>query len=366
MDAILSQKFRFYTFLSILLIVFVHCYNLNNRYLQPFTIVEEPLTITTFVEYLVSNGLVRFIIPLLFIISGYLFAAGDSQSYKTRIKKRIITLFFPYLTWSAFALIFTYCFQQFPSTLQALRDAQLDQLGDNRLYSLFSWRDLLLRWTIFPIAFQLWFLRCLFIYNLVYPWILKGLTKHPKVWLGLCGFLWLVSFGAHFIEGEGLLFFSVGVYVQKDGLDISKPAKWLQPQRWIWVYLVASIIKTILAFKLQWGVGSFLILSLLHKITVLSGLIVVWFGLDRLVIVCMKRQWFVSLCSFSFIIYVLHVPFVCYAICYLFRYYPALQHYRLLLFFILPIFTILTALLIGYSFKLISPKLYSLFTGNRG
>ena len=366
MNKLLSQKFKFYTFISILLVVFVHCYNLNNRYLQPFTIVEEPLTITTFVEYWIANGLVRFIIPLLFIISGYLFAIGDAQPYKSKIIKRIRTLLLPYLIWSAFALLLTYCLQQFPTTTQALKDAQLDQLGDNRPYSLFSWKDLLLRWIIVPIAFQLWFLRCLFIYNVAYPFILRALTKYPFAWLGFCGFLWLVTFGAHFIEGEGLLFFSVGVYIQKKRFQMLQRAKWLQQQRWIWVYLAASILKTILAFQLQWGVGSFIILSLLHKATVFSGLIVVWFGLDKLVIYCMRKQWFVSLSSFSFIIYVLHVPFVCYAICYLFRYFPVLLHYRLLLFFTLPISTIFIALSIGYAFKLLSPKLYNYFTGGRG
>ena len=366
MDKLLSQKFRFFTFLSIILVVFIHCYNLQNRYLQPFTIVEEPLTVTTFVEYWVCNGLVRFIIPLLFIISGFLFASGDEQSYKFRILKRLRTLLFPYLIWSAITLILTYWLQQFPASSQVLKDARLDQLGDNRPYSQFAWSDLLLRWTLFPIAFQLWFLRCLFVYNLAYPLLLKALTYYPKIWFSIVSFLWLVSFGAHFMEGEGLLFFSLGIYSQKRPLNIKKTTTLLQPKRWIGVYLVASILKTFLAFYFKWDLTSFIILSIFHKTTVLSGLIVVWFSLDRLIIICMRRPWFVSVCSYSFFIYAIHVPFVCFAICYLYRYYPFLLHHRLLLFCLHPIATILTALLIGKGFKLISPKLYALFTGGRG
>ena len=46
-----------------LLLVFVHGYNLQQRYLQPFTIVEEPLTVNTYLQYFLANGILRFRIP---------------------------------------------------------------------------------------------------------------------------------------------------------------------------------------------------------------------------------------------------------------------------------------------------------------
>lgn len=110
----ISQKFKFYSFLSMFLLVYVHGYNLNNSYLQPFTIVEEPLTFTTFFEYLTANGLFRFRIPMLFAISGYLFALGDEQPYLQRIGKRTSTLLLPYFIWSAIALLITFYGSSFP------------------------------------------------------------------------------------------------------------------------------------------------------------------------------------------------------------------------------------------------------------
>ena len=135
MNDFISQKFKFYSFISMLLLVFVHGYNLANSYLQPFTVVQEPLTITTFTEYLLANGIFRFRIPMLFIISGYLFAAHDAKPYALRMKKRLRTLGIPYLFWSAFALLLTFLWQQFPVTAQAVSQAQLDQMGDNRPYT---------------------------------------------------------------------------------------------------------------------------------------------------------------------------------------------------------------------------------------
>ena len=90
------------------LLVYVHGYNLNQGYLQPWTMPGEPLTFTSFTEYFLANGIFRFRIPMLFIISGYLFAMGDDKPYKQRSRKRVKTLLYPYLTWSAVGLLLTY------------------------------------------------------------------------------------------------------------------------------------------------------------------------------------------------------------------------------------------------------------------
>ena len=95
MNRFLSQKFRFYSFVCISMLLFVHGYNLNETYLTPFSQVKEKMTFTTFFEYVVSNGLLRFRIPLLFIISGYIFALQDIKPYKERVKKRVMTLMVP-------------------------------------------------------------------------------------------------------------------------------------------------------------------------------------------------------------------------------------------------------------------------------
>ena len=41
-----SQKFRFWSFISMVLLVFVHGYNLEIRYLQPWTSPNEAMTAT--------------------------------------------------------------------------------------------------------------------------------------------------------------------------------------------------------------------------------------------------------------------------------------------------------------------------------
>ncbi len=112
MDRFLSLKFRFYSFVCISLLLFVHAYNLQETYLKPYSTVKEPITITTFIEYFLANGALRFRIPLLFLISGYIYALQDNKPYLQRIRKRFVTLIIPFLIWSAIGLAITYLLPQ--------------------------------------------------------------------------------------------------------------------------------------------------------------------------------------------------------------------------------------------------------------
>src|SRR5438045_8324490 len=105
LDATVSCKMRFFSFLSMLLLVYVHGYDLNDRYLQPFSFVNEPMTFTAYIEYFLANGILRFRIPMLFIISGYLFAMHDGQAFGKRVVKRVRTRLVPYFIWSVLALL---------------------------------------------------------------------------------------------------------------------------------------------------------------------------------------------------------------------------------------------------------------------
>lgn len=149
----LSQKFKFWSFVSMVLLVFVHGYNLEIRYLQPWTAPNETITFTSFVEYLFANGLLRFRIPMLFAISGYLFALHDQAPHGDRIKKRARTLLAPYLIWSAFALVLVFLLEMFPTTREWVMSSQVVQIDNTRkLIHEYQWYEVIARWLFFPVA----------------------------------------------------------------------------------------------------------------------------------------------------------------------------------------------------------------------
>jgi fucose 4-O-acetylase-like acetyltransferase len=308
---------------------------------------------------------------MLFIISGYLYALHDYTPNKQRIGKRARTLVLPYLLWSAIGIALTYLLEYFPLTRAYVERSHVMQIDQTRLLLHdYHWYEVIGRWLFFPVSYQLWFIRVLFIYNAAYPFIRNCVLNERWRWVffSVAMLMWLGTAGLVFIEGEGLLFFSLGVWMQKTGFNISVPKAWLNPFQWGALFFITSLVKTYLAFEGQALIGNavFQVITLLHKLTVLSGLIACWFGLDWLVRGCMKRQWFVWLTSFSFIIYALHAPFVAIFIDAMLDALHPLGASRILAFVLLPIVIISICIFIGLLVRTALPKVYSVLTGGRG
>jgi len=366
-----SKKFRFWSFISMFLLVFVHGYNLDIRYMQPWTIPGEQHTFTAFTEYFLANGIFRFRIPMLFIISGYLFAIHDYRPYKERTNKRLRTLLLPYLIWSAAGFMFTYLLELFPYTKDIISSSHIVQIDDSRmLLHNYHWYEMLFRWILLPVPYQLWFIRVLLIYNIVYPAIKWCIMHRTGRWIffGIAILLWLGTMGFVLFEGEGLLFFSLGVWMQKTKFNIDVPKKWLNPLKWGIVFIVTCSLKTFLAFKGGSFLGNsiYLVLSILHKLVIFSGLITAWYGCNRIVELSMNQKWFVWLSAFSFMIYAMHAPLVAYATDAVFAFVNHLQHYRILTFIFLPLTMIFIIVSCSALFRALFPKVYGVLTGGRG
>ena len=366
-----SNKFKCWSFITILTVVMSHSYNLNIRYLQPWTTADEPLTCTSFIEYFLANGLFRFTMPLLFTISGFLYAMKDNIPNKQQVKKRIKTLLIPYLIWSGISIILVYILELFPYTKSFIGSTHIAQMSELQMYlHQYKWYDVLIRWIFAPLSYQLWFIRVLFIYNLAYQPIC-WCVLHPKgkwIFFGIATLLWLSTFGTVFIEGEGLFFFSLGIWIQKNKFDIEVPAKWLNPVWWGLASLLLITCKTWIAFKgiTLLGTSTYPILTLMQKLSVLSGLIAAWYSSNSLVTFLIKQRWFTSAGKYSFFIYVAHAPLVAIMIDPIFDLFHYSHYYRIISFILLPLMLIVGFIIIGFMLKLISPKLFGIMTGGRG
>ena len=371
LSAFNSSKFKFWSFISMVLLVFVHAYNLDIRYMQPWTIPGEPLRITSFTEYFLANGIFRFRIPMLFIISGFLYALHDQKPNRQRMGKRVRTLLLPYLIWSAFGILLTLAIESFPAGRSLVSNSHIVQIDNTRmLMHDYHWYEILVRWLFLPVAYQLWFIRVLLIYNLAYP-ALRWCVLHPVgrwIFFAIAFLMWLGTMGFVLFEGEGLLFFSLGIWIQKTDFDITAPSRWLRPAWWAIAFVTITALKTLLAFKGAPLLGNALspVMIIMHKLVVVSGLIACWFGLNGLVAWAMRRQWFVWLSAFSFIIYAFHAPLVAYLIDPAMAMLKPLPGTQILDFVLLPISIILTAIALGAILRKALPKIYAVLTGGRG
>ena len=365
----LSQKLRFWSLVAMVLLIYVHGYNLHPRYLQPFTLVDEPLGPGTWFQYLLANGLLRFRIPILFAISGYLCARRDgAEPHGQRVKRRLRTLGLPYLLWSGLWLLALWALEHFAITRQAVIDAQISPFWPRQLLSQLGGGELLVRWLVLPAPFQLWFLRSLLVYNLAYPWLRKALLRRPRAYFWIAAVLWFFIVPVPLIEGEGLLFFGLGVWLALRDKDVLTPPHWLRRLPLAALWLGVCLLKTWLAFRVgppfsPVPAGAMLAL---HKVGEASGMLTAWFGLDGLVRWCMARGWFRWLTGFSFMIYVLHVPLVNYATELALRYGRAVPHIHLLTYLLLPLLIVALSAGVGALLRWVLPRVYAVLTGGRG
>jgi peptidoglycan/LPS O-acetylase OafA/YrhL len=277
----------------------------------------------------------------------------------------------PYIIWSAAGLAFTYALEFFPATRGWVSTSGVVQIDDTRkLLHDYHWYEMLGRWIILPVPYQLWFIRVLFIYNLAYPGIRWCVTHRIVRWIffSLAFLLWLGSMNFVFFEGEGLLFFSLGILMQKSRFNIETPGRSLRPLGWGLVFVGLSALKTVLAFRggpLLGGALPFVLL-LSHKTVVACGLVACWFGLDPLVRWCMQRRWFVWCSAFSFIIYAMHTPLIAYVIDPVLDLFHHFMFYRLATYLVLPLSVIALCVGTGALLRRITPGFYSLLTGGRG
>lgn len=366
-----SDKIRFWSFVSMTSLVVVHGYNLHARHLGPSTLPAEALTFSTFAEYFLANGILRFRLPLLCLISGYLYALHDHAPNHERIMKRVRSLVVPYLLWSGICLLLFYGLENFSVTREWIGASQVARMhGTRLLVHEYRWYDVLARWILTPLPYQLWFLRVLFFYNLAYPvlarWVDGSTSK--RVFFPVAIVLWLGSASLFLFEGETLLFFSLGVWMQSSGFDIDEPSRCLNPRWWSLVFVGAAATKTYLAFDgvAMLGGGVQPVLLVLHKLTTVSGVVSTWYGCDALVRGCMSRRWFAWLAPFSFVIFAVHAPWIAILIDPVLAWLDPAPGARILTFAILPLTIIALAIGVGAALRAVAPQLYGVLTGGRG
>jgi Acyltransferase family len=186
-------------------------------------------------------------------------------------------------------------------------------MGDNRPYTEIGWKGILFRWLLVPISFQLWFIFTLFVYNVMYPFIRLMVLKLPWVWFAITFFLWFTLFNVRYIEGQGLFFFSLGIWLQKRQINIEKEPRWFSlGLAWIF-FLGTCLVKTFIAFEFEPNtLATIWTLSIIYNLAVISGVIAVWFSVDRLAAWWMSHEMLKDSAAYSFFIYGFHIPLLAY------------------------------------------------------
>lgn len=358
MNKAISQKMYFLSFFCMVLLVFIHGYNVTDFPLFATSTIDEPLTVTNFIEYFLANGVLRFRIPLLMIISGYLVAYKQDVTYLQLLKKKLRTLILPYILFSLLTLVAIGLVEYF------FMSNNVAGLWGNKI-STYSIHDFFYRIFISPIPFQLWFLRVLFIFIAAYPAIKYFIQKAPLPFL-ITLFLLRIAFNSN--HYSLVFYFSTGIFLQLRAINITTKPQFFNVKFWIFIVLVLIMLKTLIAFggKPYLGNNTGFVLKIIHLAHVIPSILIVWFGIDKLANYCMNQRWFLTISTASFFIFACHEPLMVMLI----KPYVTLlgggELAKLIAFFTLPWAMLAFCIGLNALVSKISPTFYGLLTGGRG
>lgn len=331
----ISKKIDFLRTLMIVFVLFIHNTNTISG-------VKEQLPFFWAIQQ-ISLFLFSPAVPLLYFISAYLLFM-KKRNYWEIIKKRIRQILVPFLLWPTIILILYLSFNY-----KNIRSYDFIDYLDAYL-GIFNRKGMLLP--------HFWFLRDLFILTLLYPIFSKNKVLDFIVF-GLA-IIWLLS-GKSFIIGyNSLFYYMLGYFAAKYNFS----------------WYVNKTKKTVLFFiiSLLLSITGIIFIYLWKDLVIMQNLIIISLGIFYIIIAnyCIGNFW-EKLKKYSFWIYCIHLPILMTVFIKLLNIFLKLESLNVIIkniciitgYYSIPIFTILSAILIAKIVRIICPKIYAMLNGVR-
>lgn len=348
----LSKRIISIRFLLIILVVFIH----NNPTEIYFSTKIQFFSIPTYVGIiveLISIIISGIAVPLLFLISGYLLYAKN-EMFIIVLQKKIKTILLPYVIWNVLTVLLFFIAQSFDFTKPYFESNIIRDFRFIDWIDIFAGKFTALRHYQYPMVYQFWFLRDLFILNLLFVIIKKIINQCPCLVFFTFFILWISNLNIYIVSTEALLFFSLGYYIVKYSLDYKTLDK-IKPYDVIAIYILTIIGE--LFFKDE--------LMIIHKINIIIGSVLIiklslkFISNDSLF---KKLAW---LEKYAFFVFAIHGMVLAIIQKLSVLIIPMYNGWLLLQYFGVTIVGIIFSIILGMIIKKLFPRVYGLLTGGR-
>ena len=241
----------------------------------------------------------RCAVPLFYMISGFLFflkVPDGMKSIFNKMRKRIRTLFIPYIIGCLFFVAF--------SALVAIMPGS-SKFVNNSILPLFNETWLRIICSVFydagngqPLAFQLWFLRDLILIVLISPLIYLGLKKSG--WILIIVVFLFTYLDLSYIPSSALFWFMLGGQITKYKNNICIRHSGFA---FAVLFVLLSFFQMIYPNASYW--------EFLRIPIIFMGIIGIWTLYDKVVaenFILEQHHWFSTICRYTFFIYLFHEP----------------------------------------------------------
>ena len=290
MSDYLSRKISVLSMICILGVLVIH---------TPFT-EAEGFALASFIQRFVGGQLVRFSVPLFFLISGYLFfinvSKGNFLLIWTKLRRRVRSLIVPYFIWNTLFFMVIVALQFIPWATRFVNADFLSVLrqGIGSLIAFLYWE---------PAAFHLWFLQYLILFMSSTPLILViFMNRYVASSFAILVYLILGAFCTADSYAQNYLFFVAGAYLSFYKIDVGKHISLSILAVALLIYFSWCLINTIYP---AWSLPQ---CSILRS---LLGAFCIWGAYDHI------HQSFPKIChrlyllsGFTFFVYLFHEPWI--------------------------------------------------------
>lgn len=317
--------------LSTIMVVYIHSHNIVN-----YAGMENRNTVIQLISVLTGAG-----VPAFFLISAYLMKKS-TKPYKENVKKKVKTLLLPYLLW---ILIYV--------MLEVVGNKVLPTaFSDVTKWSRVDWIKNLVGIPFVepPIYSPLWFVRDLFILNLIAPVFELIINKVPYyITLIIIGGGWYLPFPGYF--RQAICFFMLGLFM---GAIEAKNVK---------VFIIQKMsIFLFITFML-----GIVVLPDNYYLTRTRILMATALFCFTCIFVCKNREykWLQLVASYSFWIYATHGKLLSIIQTLSTRALNQSDGIIIMEFLIFPVIVILICITLGSTIHKLYPNIYSALTGGR-
>lgn len=237
------------------------------------------------VKYLVSGVVSCCAVPIFFLISGILLFRKE-YSWKRNIVKKLKSLMLPYIIVNLFwILIFLLAYQ-----IDIFQQFFFNPDWIVEDWNIKQWINAMIGYPDYPMVYPLWFLRDLFILNILSKLIKAVIDKFPKIIFMILLFFWIINFDTHifFLQYQALFFFCIGYYFIKydiELIDLMKFNYWLILILYLFFIVVEFLTNNIYV----------------HQAQILVGIIFWIYVSDKL-----KNSSLLSISKYTFSIFIFH------------------------------------------------------------
>lgn len=347
-----SEKIKIISFFSILLVVFLHAYNLGDDTTETPLFFGSPLW---YFEDAISNGITRIAVPLFFIFSGFLFYLNmDGENvFQNKIKKRFRTLFVPFLFWSLAGIALYFTLQSVPQTAVFFTKEKVVD------FSAMQWLNKIF---VQPVPYQFWFIRDLMVLVLFSPLLYRILRFAGQWWLLLVAIPWVVVDNGWQNSIEACLFFCCGGFLavrQPDRINQKTGDKAIVLVL-VWLVLIAAK-SALLAHYFDAA-----LVRIVYKTSILTGVFAIWAAYDRWFAGAGHSKSIISnCCAFTFFIFAAHEPILTIFKKILFVIFGKQENSYLAGYLTAPLLTISGVILLGWLMRKYLRGFYEIITGGR-